>query len=62
MDSVQDLRTGGYWFDLSSAKLFRIDKRHCNRIHSSLTGDHCVDDGDVGKQQVTQNVDCAEHW
>ena len=40
----------------------RIDDSHCNRIHSSLTAIDCLDNGYVGKQQVTLTDYCAEYW
>ena len=49
--SMQDLRTGGRWFDpLAQPILFlNIDDSHCDRSHSSLTTVHCFDNGYYGK-------------
>ena len=45
-------------FDPSLASfLLRTDDSHCNRVHSSLTSDHCFDNGYVGKQPLTRNSD-----
>ena len=49
----------------SPAKLMffpRIDDSHCDRIHSSLTADHCFDNGYVGKQPVAWKDNCTEYW
>ena len=62
--SVQNLRTGGRWFDPRVWPIFfpRINDRHCNRIHSSLTAVHCFDHGYVGKQPVACGEYCLEYW
>ena len=51
--SVQDLRTGGRWFDTRARPIPfpRIDDSHCDRIHF-LTAVHCFGNGYVGKQSV----------
>ena len=56
--SIQDLRTGGRWFDPPARPIFFlwIDDNHCNRIDSSLTDDH------VGKQPVGWEEYCVEYW
>ena len=38
------------------------DDRHCDRIHSSLTADHCFDNGYVGKQAVAWKEYAAGYW
>ena len=42
--------------------LLRIDDKHWDRIHSSLTTIHCFDNGCVGKQPVVWKEYCAEYW
>ena len=42
--------------------LYKDDDSHCNRIHSSLSDDHCFDNGYAGKQQVAWKEYCAEYW
>ena len=63
VDSIQDLRTGGRWFNPPSLPIFfpRIDDSYCDWIHSSLTDVHCFDDGYVGKQPVAWEEYCAEN-
>ena len=53
VDRVQDLRTGGPWFDSGARPVFflRIDDNHCNRIYSTLNIVHCFG-GCLGKQPV----------
>ena len=62
IDRVQDLRTGGHWFNPWALPIFflRIDDSHCIRIHSSLTAVHCFQDGYVRKQPVAWKEYCAE--
>ena len=62
--SVADLRTGGRWFDprLGQYSFRGLMISHCDRIHSSLTGVLCFDNGYVGKQRVTWKEYCAESW
>ena len=57
--SIQDLRTGGRWFD----------SRHCQysfrgliEVHSSLTAVHCFDNRYVGKQPVAWKELCVKYW
>ena len=60
-----DLRTGGRWFDprLGQSWFFqRIDDSHCDKIYSSLTAIHCLDNGYLGKQPVAWKEYCAEYW
>ena len=40
----------------------RNDNSHCNRIHSSLTAVHCLDNGYVRKQPVDWKEYCVEYW
>ena len=40
----------------------RIDDCHCDRIHSSLTGVCCFDNGYLGKQPVASKEYYAEYW
>ena len=58
--SIQELRTGGPWFNLWARPIFfpRIDHCHWDRINSSFTAVHCFDNGYVGKEPVA----CAEYW
>ena len=60
VSSVEDLRTGGCWFEPLARPIFFpvIDDSHCNRINSSFTAVHCLDDGYVRKQPVT----CKEYF
>ena len=62
-NSVEDLRTGGRWFDPRARPIFfpRIGDSHCDRIHSSLTAVHCFDNGYVGKQPVAWKEFCDEY-
>ena len=62
--SIQDLRTGGRWFDLRARAISfpRIHDSHCDRTHSSLTTVHCFDNVDVGKQPVACKEYCSEYW
>ena len=64
VDNVEDLRTGGRWFDARLGKYFfpRIDDSHCDRIHSSLTAVRCFDSGYVGKQPVAWKEYCTKYW
>ena len=63
VDSVEDLRTGGRWFDPPARQIFfpRIDESHCDWIHSSLTAIHCFDDDYVGEQPMAWEKYCAEY-
>ena len=57
--SIQNLRTGGYWFDsLLCQYSFQGWMIHCNRIYSSNTDVHCFDSFYVGKQLVA----CKENF
>ena len=49
---LQDMRTGGRWFDPPAHPIFcsKIDDNHCDRISSSLTNVDYFDDDCVGKQ------------
>ena len=64
VSSVQDLRTGGHWFETPAQPIFsfRNDEGYCNRIYSYLTTVHCFDDGYVGKQPVAWKEYCTEYW
>ena len=61
---VDDLRTGGTWFEFLVQPIFflRIDDSHCNRIYFSLTHVYCFTDGYVGKQPVAWKEYCTEYW
>ena len=54
LGSVQDLRTGGRWYDPLARPIFlpRFDDSHCDKNHSSFTAVHCFDNGYVVKQPV----------
>ena len=39
----------------------RIDDSHCDRIHSSLTADHRLDEGYKRKEPATLTEYCAHH-
>ena len=54
VSSIEDLRKGGHGFDPPAQPIFfpRIDDGHCDRIHSSLTAVHCLNNGYMGKQPV----------
>ena len=51
VDSVQDFRTGGRWFDPRARPIFfpRINGSHCDRIYYFLTFVHCFGNVYVGK-------------
>ena len=53
---VQNLRTGGRLFDTLAEPILvfflRTEGSHCDRIDSSLTAVHCIDNGYVGKQPI----------
>ena len=53
--SLEDLRTGGCWFEPPARPIFfpRTHESHCNRIHSSLTVAHCFSDSYKGKHPVS---------
>ena len=53
---VQDLRTGGSWFDLRARPIF------FPRIYSSFTAVHYFDDGYMGKHPVAWKEYCADYW
>ena len=62
--SVQDLRTGGRWFD---PRLRPISFRGLMIVIATgfiplSSADHCFDDGYVGKQPVAWKEYCAEYW
>ena len=58
--SVQDLKTGGHWFDpWFSQYSFRVEDSLCDKIHSSLTAFNHFDKVYVGKQPVAWKVYCA---
>ena len=57
--SVEDLRTGGRWFDPQHDQ---YSFRHYDRIHSSLAAVYCFDKKNVGKQLVAWKKYCAEYW
>ena len=50
--SVEDLTTGGGWFNPQARPILSrtIDSSYCDRIHSPLTTVHCFGNGYVGKQ------------
>ena len=50
--SIQDLRTGGCWFDPDVGQYSFVGLMIIERIHSSLTAVQCLHDGYVGKQLV----------
>ena len=62
--SIQDLRTGGPWFDPLAQSIFfpRIDDYHCDTIRSSRTAVHCFENGYVGKQPVALEKYSVEYW
>ena len=63
--SLQDLSTGGCWFDPKAWPIFFpwTDDSHCNRIHSSLITVHCFNNGYVGKQPVAWKKEyCTKYW
>ena len=62
--SIEDLRTGGCWFESPAWPIFfpRINNSHCDRIHSTLTAVHSFLDGSVGKQPLAWKEYCAEYW
>ena len=62
--SIEDLRTGGHWFEPPARPIFfpRIYDSHYDRIHSSLKALHCFDNGYLGKQLKAWKENCAEYW
>ena len=52
--SMQDLRTGDFWFDNSGLPLFflRFDDSNCDKNHFIPTAVYCFNDGSVGMQLV----------
>ena len=62
--SVQDLRTGGRWFDPQARPILFpwIHDSYCDRIHSFLTAVRCFDNGYVGKQPVAWKEHSVEYW
>ena len=54
VDGVPDLRTGNRLFDSLARPIFfpMIDDSHCERIHSSATAFHYLNNGYVGKESV----------
>ena len=46
------LENRGHWFNPCLANFFlKIDDSHCNRIHSPLTANHCLNDITWGSSQ-----------
>ena len=69
VDSIQDLRTVGRWFDprLGQYSLKIIYDIHCDGIHSSLAAVHCFEDGyerKLGKNipLKTGKKNCMKAW
>ena len=60
--SVKESKIEGRWFDPPARPILfpKIDGRHWDRIHSSLTTVHFFDDGYVGKQPVASAEYCVE--
>ena len=62
--SVEDLRTGGRWFEPPAWPIFflRIGESHCNRNHFSHHCPYFFSNSYVGQQPVAWKEHCAEYW
>ena len=58
--SVEDLRTGGHWFESPARPIFF--ESHCRKDWFLSHSNHCFYDGYVGKKAQDWKEHCAEFW